>query len=244
MATVVCQNCNAIGDDMDAGSCLQCGMSLYEEVAKVFDNGKWKLVKGDIDLDPEARAAFLARMHAKMVADLDRPVSHRARRPARSARPPLHPAHGEDYGWVDDLTSAVARAQDVYEKTYDDWNRANTQAMIAQERIQMHSMDHRALGPAERHEYVTHQSEIAFAHACFAAYERARERYFRLLNELGEAEQPSRALASRRRLEDPSDPYRDTRRDDGSLAWLQRHAEAADRDRRSDRGPARGFNPE
>jgi len=50
------------------------------------------------------------------------------------------------------------------------------------------------------------------------------------LNELGEAEQPGRALASRRGLEDPDDPYRDTRRDDGSLAWLQRRAEQADRD--------------
>ena len=62
------------------------------------------------------------------------------------------------------------------------------------------------------------------------------------MNELGEAEQPGRALASRRGLEDADDPYRDTRRDDGSLAWLQRRAEQADRDRRSDHGPARGFN--
>jgi hypothetical protein len=149
----------------------------------------------------------------------------------------------EGVSWLDDLTTEVSRAQDLYEQCYDDWNKANTRAMVAQERINMHNMDHRALDPAARHEYVVHQAEIGFAHAAWDAYERARERYFALLNELGEAEQPSRALASRRGLEDPADPYRDTGRDDGSLAWLQRRAEQADRDRRSDRGPARGFNP-
>ena len=165
--------------------------------------------------------------------------------PGRPKGTPLAPVNvptREDYGWLDNLTTAVSEAQEIYEQTYADWNEAHTRALIAQERINMHHMDHRALARGERHEYVTHQAEIAYAKGCWDAYERARERYFRLLAELGEAEQPSRALPSRRGFEDPSDPYRDTSRDDGSLAWAQRRAERDRQDRR--REPSRGFTPE
>jgi hypothetical protein len=264
MATVDCVNCGRYADDMD-GACPHCGKSVYGDVGMVFDNGPYP-PKKDLSLAPDKpvsssgrkpRAASRSRggtvicgvCGSERTAGTTCPwcAQHmpqpQRRRPVRAPRPPLHPAHPQDYGWLDDLTKAVSGAQEVYDQTRADWEQADLQAKVSQEMIDSRHMGERALRPDERHDWVTHQSLIAFSAACWDAHERARERYFRLLNELGEAEQPSRALAPRRGLEDPDDPYRNTRRDDGSLAWLQRYAEATDRDRRSDRGPARGFNP-
>jgi hypothetical protein len=140
------------------------------------------------------------------------------------------------------FTSAVSEAQEIYEQTRADWETAVLKAKYAQERINIRHMNDRVLDPAERHEYVTHLAEITRADACWTAYEKARARYFRMLDQFAELEKPSLGRPARGKFEDPGDPYRNVNKDDGSLAWAMRQQERAAKDRKADRGPARGFN--
>jgi hypothetical protein len=240
VATVDCVNCGRYADDMD-GACQHCGMSIFEQVAETFNNGAWKPKK---DLSVSSSGRMTEDEQWRILAALDEPLTGARQRSLPRQGPPLRPVNTtprEDYGWLDNLTRAVADAQEVYEQTRADWEKADLRGLVAQERILMHHQDERALRPDERHEYVMAQADIAFRTACYEAMTRARDRYFRLLDEFSEVEKSDLGLRSRRGFEDPADPYRDTSRDDGSLAWLEKRAERDRKDRRYD-GGARGFS--
>ncbi len=143
---------------------------------------------------------------------------------------------------MDNSIRTVTQAQEAYELTLADWEAAVTRAKLAQERLDGQHLYERALGPADRHFFLQCLDDINLANACWTAHVRAREKYFRLLAEFGESEKPHMGRPYRSGFEDPMDPYRDTRRDDGSLRYAEKQEERDRGDRRDRRRDvARGY---
>jgi len=65
MATASCVNCGRYADDMD-GQCQHCGMSIFEQAAETFDNGKSKPKK---DVSSSGRLTEAEKW--RILADLD-----------------------------------------------------------------------------------------------------------------------------------------------------------------------------
>jgi hypothetical protein len=231
------------------GACPTCGKSVFGDVKDVFDNGPVPPKQGVSSAGRLNRSNWRTRSAPSHSASDDDWVRYAdeliasSRSNRRPERGPLRPVNTRaDRSWLEDSITAVSRAEDVYIRCQEDLEAAQWQAKQAQAWIDDEHLHERALPPAKRHEYVQAMSKVSYARGCFAAYEVARDRYFALLNDLAEASKIPRSQPLLRRggFEDIDNPYRDTRKDDGSLAFAMRQHERAERDRHHE--SARGFN--
>jgi hypothetical protein len=231
------------------GACPTCGKSVFGDVKDVFDNGPVPPKQGVSSAGRLNRSDYRTRSAPPASTSTDEWVRYaddliarsRSRRPERGPLRPVNtPAGPTDWSWLENSITTVSQAEDLFELTRADAENAVMRAEAAKFFIDHRRMAERELDPAERHEFAQHLAAITHANRCWDVHVRVRARYYKLLDATAEAEQMSRSGSLGRGFEDPLSPYRDPKRDDGSLAFAQRQHERAERDRRQ--GPARNFD--